>query len=327
MAAGELALAFLSGGLGWAIADGIDRYLATYNPSATTTPPTNLFTGGTNGTQANTLNIASPPGLLRIGVGIGVTAVPGILASLVRNPMGKAALQGMMLGSGIKLFGNLWNSYVMAKMLAPANSQQATMQGSLGARLYPAEVVAQQNLALSPVPYSAPTGLNQAPGQQAAPRQLPAGGVGRGGFGVGQGGDVGPYATTVAPPAAPAAPTVAACPQGSVVVTASSVPPGVSPVNLIWQDSSGNQHVQTPQQPGPPSSTLIAYCVMPGSGTTFPTQPGSIPGPMNPPVPAPSGPYAPPPQGGTTPPSNQDDCGCGLSGSPEYFAMMSAAAQ
>jgi hypothetical protein len=392
MAAGELALAFISGGLGWAIADFCDRYLATYNPSSTAAAPTNLFTGGTNGTQANTLNIATPPGLLRIGVGIGVTIVPAVLASLVRNPMGKAALQGMMLGAGIKLFGNLWNSYVMAKLLAPANSQQATMQASVGARLYPAEVVAQQNLMQSPVPYTSPQGLNAPP----AP-QLPqgAGGVQRVPQGVGQGGDVGPYASpaqagmaatscppgnvyiaasSVPPgvtatsvtwystvdgqnhvqtpqqpgppggtmvgycvvaqlqqPSAPSAPSVANCPPGSVVVTASSVPPGVTPINVIWQDASGNQYVQTPQQPGPPSSTMIAYCIMPAA--VMPSGGGTPPGPgqsawpnppMNPPAPAPPGTYAPPPQGGLTPPTQQEDCGCGLNGVPELFQFMSA---
>ncbi len=180
MSRGELALAFISGGIGFAIADFIDRYAATYNPStAGTTPPTNKFTAGSttnsNGTLANTLNIASPPGLLRIGIGIGVTAVPAIGAYLVKNSMGRAALQGMMLGAGIKLFSTLWNAYVMGNLLAPAASDPATMQASLGARVYPAETVAKQNLAQAPVPYSAPNPGLSAPPQPramaAAPQQ------------------------------------------------------------------------------------------------------------------------------------------------------------
>jgi hypothetical protein len=167
MRGGELALAFISGGLGFALADFADRYLATYDPSAvaagTTTAPTDRFTGGTNGTLANTLNIASPPSLLRIGVGVGITAVPALGQYLVKNSMGKAALQGMMLGAGIKLFSMLWNAYVMGNLLKPASTAQADMQKSLGARLYPAETVASQNLAASPVPYTAPTGLNAPP--------------------------------------------------------------------------------------------------------------------------------------------------------------------
>ena len=170
MTGGELALAFISGGVGFGIADFVDRYMATYNP-ATGTPTATQFSGGTNGTLANTLNIAAPPGLMRIGIGVGITAVPGILAYLVKNPMGRAALQGMMLGAGIKLFSTLWNAYVMGNLLKPAASDATTMKASLGARVYPAEVVAAQNIAASPPAYSAPQGLNAPPQQQLPGRQ------------------------------------------------------------------------------------------------------------------------------------------------------------
>jgi len=178
MTRGELALAFLSGGVGFAIADFIDRYMATYNPSAApvagAAAPT-YFTGGTNGTLANTLNIATSPGLLRIGVGIGVTAIPAIASYLVKNPMGRAALQGMMLGAGIKLFSTLWNAYVMGNLLKPAATDQKTMQASLGARLYPAEVVAAQNIAGTATgPGGTPAGTLTAPqGLNAPPRRAP----------------------------------------------------------------------------------------------------------------------------------------------------------
>jgi len=169
MKGGELALAFIAGGLGFVAADFVDRYLATYDPSSTAAAPTDRFTGGTNGTLANTLNIASPPSLLRIGAGIGMTAAPALGQYLVKNSMGKAALQGMMLGAGINLFKLLWNAYVMGNLLKPAATDATTMKASLGARLYPAEVVAAQNLATSPVPYTAPTGLNAPPGQRGLP--------------------------------------------------------------------------------------------------------------------------------------------------------------
>ena len=163
MRAGELAVAFIFGGLGFASADFLDRYLATYNPSASGAAPTDRFTGGTNGTLANTLNIASPPSMVRLGAGIGITTLFGLGAYVARrSPLGGAALQGATIGAGIKVFQLIWNSWVMPKLLKPADATQATMQASLGARLYPAEVVAQQNLATSPVPYTAPQGLNRA---------------------------------------------------------------------------------------------------------------------------------------------------------------------
>jgi len=175
MSRGELALAFISGGLGFAIADFADRYYATYNPStpavAGAAAPT-YFTGGTNGTLANTLNIATAPGLMRIGIGIGITALPAIGAYLVKNPMGRAALQGMMLGAGIKLFSTLWNAYVMGNLLKPAAADATTMKASLGARLYPAEVVAAQNITTGGAALTAPVGLNAPPQQQQPQRQF-----------------------------------------------------------------------------------------------------------------------------------------------------------
>lgn len=166
-------MAFIFGGLGFAGADFLDRYLATYNPSATTAPPTDRFTGGTNGTLANTLNIASPPSMVRLGAGIGITTLFGLGAYVTRrSPMASAALQGATIGAGIKVFSLIWNAWVMPKLLKPADATQATMTASLGARLYPAEVVAQQNLASSPVPYTSPQGLNRAQkmaGQLAGP--------------------------------------------------------------------------------------------------------------------------------------------------------------
>jgi len=151
--------------------------MATYDPSAvakgTTAAPTDRFYGGTNGTLANTLNIASPPNLMRIGVGVAVPAALGGLAYLTRkNRLACAALQGATLGAAIKTFQVLWNAYVMGNLLKPADTTQATMQASLGARLYPAEVVAAQNLANNPPTYNNATGLNAPPrGSALPPRQ------------------------------------------------------------------------------------------------------------------------------------------------------------
>ena len=154
MMGGELALAFISGGIGFAIADFLDRYLATYDPSAYQTAgstlPTGIFTGG-NGTQANTLNIASSPSMIRIGAGVGVTGLLFFGAHMAKGRFAKSALQGAALGAGIKLFSMLWNAYVIGNLLKPAAGVNPTTTSVLGLRLYPAEFTAQANLAASPV--------------------------------------------------------------------------------------------------------------------------------------------------------------------------------
>jgi hypothetical protein len=181
MKGGELALAFIAGGLGFVAADFLDRYLATYDPSATGEMPKDKFTGG-NGTMANTLNVASfditsTAGLIRLGAGIAATALPLVGAHFVKNDMGKAALHGAGIGAGIKVFSTLWNSYVMGGLLKPAAGDD--IKKSLGARLYPAEITASQNLANTPKPtYAAPF----APGLAAPPvdsrgRSVPPGGL------------------------------------------------------------------------------------------------------------------------------------------------------
>lgn len=175
MRGGELALAFIAGGLGFAAADFLDRYLATYDPSATGELPKDKFTGG-NGTMANTLNVASfditsTTGLIRLGAGIAASAAPLVVAYFVKNDMGKAALHGAGIGAGIKVFSTLWNSYVMGGLLKPAAGDD--IKKSLGARLYPAEITASQNLANTPKPtYAAPFASNLAappPAALAAP--------------------------------------------------------------------------------------------------------------------------------------------------------------
>ena len=201
MSGGQLAVAFIAGGVGFAMVDFLDRYLATYNPSTTTTAPTDRFSGGT-GTEANTLNIAMPPSMIRLGAGVGVTLVLGLGAYAVRrNDMALAALQGATVGAGIKVFSMIWNAWVMPKLLKPAATDTATLQASLGARLYPAEITAQQNLANSPQTITSPSGLQ--PGLAAPPSAASMA-------------DVGPFASAPANGGgtiAPAAPVAPAPPQ------------------------------------------------------------------------------------------------------------------
>jgi len=103
LSGGELALAFVTGGIGYALTDLLDRYLAT-----SATPPAGM---------PNAVAVMTAPGLTRILAQAGFTALPFIGAYFVKQPMGRAALQGLGLGAGIHLVGQLIKSYVMAKAL------------------------------------------------------------------------------------------------------------------------------------------------------------------------------------------------------------------
>jgi hypothetical protein len=191
----------ISGGLGFAIADFADRFLATYDPAATGPAPTDRFTGG-NGTMANTLNIAAPPSGVRLIVGIAIPAAFGLGAYMVKNSLGRAALQGACLGAAIKLFSVLWNTYVMGKLLMPAAGTDYTKTSTLGARVFPAEITAAQNMANNPATTSSPfnPGLAGTQQQQRQQQQRPAQQQQQGLAGA-PSNDVGPVAERQAPPA------------------------------------------------------------------------------------------------------------------------------
>lgn len=140
-----MAVAVISGGLGFVLADGLDRFLATYDPSSTEEKPKDKFTSDGAGTLANTLNVASSPGLLRIGAGIGAAAIPAVAAMYVKNPLVRSSLEGAAVGAGISVFKSLWNNFLMP-MFVGKDTTTAALQKSYIARLYPAEVAAHINL-------------------------------------------------------------------------------------------------------------------------------------------------------------------------------------
>jgi len=181
MGMGEFALALFTGGLGFVLADGVDRLLATYNPASTEEKPKDKFTSDGAGTLANTLNVSSAPNLMRIGAGVGLAAVPAIGSRYVNNPYARSALTGAAIGSFVSLFKMLWNGFAMP-MLAPKDTSAAGLQKSYVARLYPAEVAATLNRKQSQTAVSSGGGagaLSGPPSHQA---------------GVGAPKDVGPYA-------------------------------------------------------------------------------------------------------------------------------------
>jgi hypothetical protein len=149
MGMGETVVAIVSGTLGFVIADGLDRFMATYNPSSTEAKPTDKFTSDGAGTLANTLNIASRPGWKRAAVATGAVVVPAAGAYFVKNKMAKAAFEGLLVGAGINGLKLLVNNVVMP-MLVGKDMTTPVLQKSFIARLYPSETAARASMKQMP---------------------------------------------------------------------------------------------------------------------------------------------------------------------------------
>jgi len=145
MYAAELALAIGAGSFAYIVANGFDRWLATYNPTADPTKlPKHKFTSDGAGTLANTLNIASHPSWLRIGAGIGVAAAPAIASIFVEHPLLRSSLEGAAVGASVQFIQMLWSN-VLVPLFAPKDTSNDGLKKSFIARLYPAEIAAHIN--------------------------------------------------------------------------------------------------------------------------------------------------------------------------------------
>lgn len=147
MGVGEMVLATASAGFGFVLADGIDRLLATYNPSSTDAPPKDRFTSSGTGTLANTLNVASMPDWKRLAAGVGLTAAPAV-GAMFTDGYARSALEGAAIGAGVNFIKLLVNNVLMPMLIGKDTSAPA-LQKSYVARLYPAEVAARINKASS----------------------------------------------------------------------------------------------------------------------------------------------------------------------------------
>ncbi len=162
----ELGMAVLMAGLGFAGADMLDRFIATYNPAGTTAPSADKFTSTGAGTLANTFNVASRPSLMRLGAGAGAVALPAVVAMTLakRSPMARASLEGMAVGAGVNFFKVIWSN-VLIPLLTPKDTSVPSLQKSLFVRLYPTEITAHLNLAAHQMAV-APGALSGAPAPQ-----------------------------------------------------------------------------------------------------------------------------------------------------------------
>lgn len=171
MSIGKIAVVGLSGGAMFVLADGLDRLLATYSPSAAERPK-DKFTSSGAGTLANTLNIASRPGLIRIGAGVGTVLVPAFASRYVRSPMMRASLEGATIGATVSLFKMAWNNFLMP-LLIGKDVSPAALQKSYIARLYPSEVSAKINRDQQQAPPGALSGADVGPFALAADSPYP----------------------------------------------------------------------------------------------------------------------------------------------------------
>ena len=144
----ELAIAIGTGALGFVAADFLDRFLATYDPTAAT-KPTDRFTSDGAGTLANTLNVASTPGLVRGGAAVAMAVVPLVGSMFVDQPYLRSSLEGFGIGAAINAVKLLVNNVIMP-LLKPSDTSTAGLQKSFIARLYPAEIAASINMAAAP---------------------------------------------------------------------------------------------------------------------------------------------------------------------------------
>lgn len=102
LSGGELALAFITGTIGFAATDLLDRYMATRS--------------ATDASSAAAA-IAMAPDWTRIAAQGAAAVVPLGLAYLVKHPMARATVQGFGLGAGFHLLGQIVKTIVLAKVL------------------------------------------------------------------------------------------------------------------------------------------------------------------------------------------------------------------
>lgn len=152
----ELFIGAVTGLAGFLTADFVDRLLATHALTGTAVPYTD--TPPTTGDYAGLFNataICAPMNATRWAVGLGVAAVPLIIAHFIAAPKGRAALQFFGYAAGIRIVGK-------GAIDAIAMLTQPTQ---LGQQLYDGEMRA--------------SALQQGSGTFPSTVQLPSSGLGR----------------------------------------------------------------------------------------------------------------------------------------------------
>jgi DNA-binding protein HU-beta len=170
---GKIAICVAVAGAGFTISDGVDRFLATYNPNGKKAPK-DKFTSGGAGTLANALNVASSPHALRIANAVGQVLLPAIVSVYVKNPLARSSMESYAVGAGVKVFQLLWTNVLMPMLGAHKDGDDPEkLKGSVIARLYPAEVAAKLNKDQKPAAEGALSGPDVGPFALAADSPYP----------------------------------------------------------------------------------------------------------------------------------------------------------
>jgi hypothetical protein len=249
LSGGELVLLALTGGVGYALADFLGRYMET--TAAGTTPAAGTVQ------IPNNIATAAFPIWQAMASQAGLAAVPLGLSAMVDSPWARAALQGAGLGAGFALFGSLAKS-AMASLLAAQ---------PIGQQCYADEIAAQQYVTNAGTgAATTTTTTTTAPGMSGLPR-----GVGRPALlrsaTIGRGVGAAAMAAALAPPAA----------RVSIPANPNAIPVGVPVPAAPAGPANPNPTPQVAPPPGIVTNTgsLVAT---PVPGTPTPGGPSTGPG-------------------------------------------------
>jgi hypothetical protein len=170
LSGGELVILSITGGIGYGIADFVGRYLDT-TPVASGAAANSTPTGAS---VPNDVAVIGWPSWQSMLAKFAIAAVPGIASAFVDSPFGRASLQGMMLGSGFSLLGDVWRN-AMASIIGTSAIGQQTYLAEYEAQQAQSGAAAGSSPAATPTtaPATAPTapavgmsGLPQGVGQR-----------------------------------------------------------------------------------------------------------------------------------------------------------------
>jgi hypothetical protein len=168
----EIFVGSVTGLLGFGTADVVDRIIATHALTAATsgstttytdTPPTASPAQGTAATYGSLYNataVCAPMNVTRWLAGLGITAVPIVIANFISAPVGRSALQFFGFGAGMRIVGK-----GLIDMVASLTKSNATGMRLYGGEQRAAAIYANDGSATS-LPAQSGTGLGRSLGGQ-----------------------------------------------------------------------------------------------------------------------------------------------------------------
>jgi hypothetical protein len=128
----------VTGVLGFITGSLVDRMIATHALKEQTKDEKGVITAYSDAPELNKpynmTAVLQPMGLARWGAGLGMTAVPIVIARLIKSPMGRTTLQGFGVGVGLRTLGKAADD-AMAYLFRKT---------SFGLRFFEPEIMAKQ---------------------------------------------------------------------------------------------------------------------------------------------------------------------------------------